>query len=994
MSDHPGPTTPPAAGSKATVSDVEFFAAWAHTLDLLGARLAGMTFTPDSLSIDESDLARFGAQAGRALLEVVVRAGSGLAQPTMTGTLEHTPDGINIAMKPDDPKLYLQWVERVPPPFLSVICCWGSNFRGLTPELRDADRLREFWSWGGMVVLAAHFPERFASVNPGVRDFPPCEPTGCTDDGKRTFTSQTDRISLAERAAWRTSQARDWAEACRAVAAAIRKLGEANEMAKVSPEPSLISPVPSRLSISTDACDRILVVEDESDETYLRWWMEKILPKEQWERFSTGMVVLPTNGRPTGDTMNHKLDAIAQTRPDAQRTQPKAFVLADRDYRLDEEIQTERDRLAKHAFARQIWHVWRECIEIENYLICPSAIVRHIMDLTKLAATDSRFPPPSETQVRALVDQAIEESREKARNQLVDTFARVKRAQALSTCVVEAEQFLAGAWQGDGRIQWCDAKEIVLPHLRKACKEQWNVAISDRELIRSLRAEEIPPEIAQTVGEIASFLSESYHLGLRTSERTAVQPLVEGLRSKDPGLRRSAAEALGTKGRAALPALSKALSDGDVIVRREVAWSFVRIGTLAQPATPALLAALSDNDREVREHAATALGQIGRPARAAIPTLVNMLRSDEEFGARQHAASALGNIGEAGEALPALITALTDPDINVRIVAAEALGKLGSAAAPAASQLLLVLKDMQTGREGVRQQAAFALGKIGMATPNIISALCEARNDPHRDPRRFAVRALGDLGPDAESAAIEVANALDDDEANVREDAAEALGKICRRATQIVPNLVRKLEDENCPVRYKAAEALGRFGADAIEAIPELEKQSLAGATGLVRVKAAIAMMRIRGKPEISIPILAAHLSDSDNTACIAAAEALRTMGPDALTVVPALAEALAVGHWSVRAAIAETLGELGDAAASAVPALVEAFASDHSVETFVGEITWGEGPVYDLVRYRAAEALGKMGPAAKNALPALRDNSKYQQVVRAAAEDAIRRIE
>lgn len=220
------------------MSDAEFFAAWAETLDLLATRLAAMTFAPDSLSITESDLARLGAQAGRAVLEVVVQAGGGLPQPTMTGAIEHTSGCINVTMTPDDPKLYQQWVERVPQPFLSVVCCWGSNFRGLTPKGREVGRLQQFWALAGMVILAARLPERFASVSPGVRDFPRCEPTGRDDDGQLTFTSETERMTLAERAAWRRSQASDWAEACRAVARAVRQLAEA----KAPPSKPAVAP--------------------------------------------------------------------------------------------------------------------------------------------------------------------------------------------------------------------------------------------------------------------------------------------------------------------------------------------------------------------------------------------------------------------------------------------------------------------------------------------------------------------------------------------------------------------------------------------------------------------------------------------------------------------------------------------------------------------------------------------------------------------------------
>jgi|GEM_PF-4823604 len=219
-SDRPQPTH----RKPLVVSDTEFFERWADTLDQLAVRLTEMTFTPDALSIEERDLERIGAQAGRALLEIVIRFGGGLPQPTMTGTLEPAPTSIHIRMKPDDPDLYQRWVERIPPQFLSIVCSWGSNFRGLTPQERDAALLRQFWSMGGMVIFATYHPERFSCVNPGTRDFPVRRPTGQDHNGQTIWTTETEHMTLAERAAWRRSQARDWADACRAIASVVRKL--------------------------------------------------------------------------------------------------------------------------------------------------------------------------------------------------------------------------------------------------------------------------------------------------------------------------------------------------------------------------------------------------------------------------------------------------------------------------------------------------------------------------------------------------------------------------------------------------------------------------------------------------------------------------------------------------------------------------------------------------------------------------------------------------
>jgi HEAT repeat protein len=112
-------------------------------------------------------------------------------------------------------------------------------------------------------------------------------------------------------------------------------------------------------------------------------------------------------------------------------------------------------------------------------------------------------------------------------------------------------------------------------------------------------------------------------------------------------------------------------------------------GPNAIAAVPALSRAVTDQDLNVRFYAADALKAIGPGAEAAVPALVKAL---ETFpggtpaltgpiryyaDARWLAAEALGAIGVgAREAVPALTKALNDPDPNVRGAAALALKRI------------------------------------------------------------------------------------------------------------------------------------------------------------------------------------------------------------------------------------------------------------------------------------------------------------------------------
>jgi HEAT repeat protein len=139
-------------------------------------------------------------------------------------------------------------------------------------------------------------------------------------------------------------------------------------------------------------------------------------------------------------------------------------------------------------------------------------------------------------------------------------------------------------------------------------------------------------------------------------------------------------------GEGALPALTRALSDSDVQMRRNAALALIHLGGgyLAearprldiQEATPALIRATEDADTDVRAWAAHALAEIGPGAESAIPALIRLL-GDKEEGPRNTSCLALGKIGPAAkEALPALREALRDPSSDVRRFAQQAIEKI------------------------------------------------------------------------------------------------------------------------------------------------------------------------------------------------------------------------------------------------------------------------------------------------------------------------------
>ena len=138
----------------------------------------------------------------------------------------------------------------------------------------------------------------------------------------------------------------------------------------------------------------------------------------------------------------------------------------------------------------------------------------------------------------------------------------------------------------------------------------------------------------------------------------AVSPLRQLLRSEDP-LMEAAADTLSLIGKAAVPALLEALSDPSPAVQAAAARA---LGSMDDDrAARPLVSLLDQANEDVRTAAAGALADLGEPA---VRPLVEALRRGGP-ATRAEAAAILGEIG-AGEALPPLLEALTDPEPLVR----------------------------------------------------------------------------------------------------------------------------------------------------------------------------------------------------------------------------------------------------------------------------------------------------------------------------------------
>ncbi|MCH5670786.1 HEAT repeat domain-containing protein [Streptomyces gilvus] len=190
------------------------------------------------------------------------------------------------------------------------------------------------------------------------------------------------------------------------------------------------------------------------------------------------------------------------------------------------------------------------------------------------------------------------------------------------------------------------------------------------------------------------------------AHRPAVAPLCRLLADRDPEVRLAAARALGRIGdSAAVPHLLECLQGPRPVPPGVVMSALVSLGPESQPRVSAGLRM----EPLARAVAIEVLGATGAVSRTS--EIARALREDPEIEVQIKAARALGRLGMP-EALQPLLAAL-DPDrpVSLRTVSAGALGNLGAVVAE--SRLVELLDDPNTHVAATAARALLRLGPVG-----------------------------------------------------------------------------------------------------------------------------------------------------------------------------------------------------------------------------------------------------------------------------------------
>jgi HEAT repeat protein/energy-coupling factor transporter ATP-binding protein EcfA2 len=250
-----------------------------------------------------------------------------------------------------------------------------------------------------------------------------------------------------------------------------------------------------------------------------------------------------------------------------------------------------------------------------------------------------------------------------------------------------------------------------------------------------------------------------------------------------------------------------------------------------------------------------------------LSSLINCLQSPEPLN-RLNAAVAIGQLRDK-EALPNLVEALADPNLDVQRKAIWALGQIhGVKAIPA------LLEIFSKSNDAMRESISEALLEIG--GKDSILGVINALKSSYAHVRRKAVESLELIGN--QEAASGLLIALEDSDIEIRSRVAEALSRIDLETVTL--GLLALLEDTNKNVRLRTISAL--HGTSKTLHIPVLA-EAIKNSNSKVREIAAYSL-GMTGLEEV-IPIISIALEDESLDVSMNAAIAAQEIGhPSLLT--------------------------------------------------------------------------------------------------------------
>ncbi len=251
---------------------------------------------------------------------------------------------------------------------------------------------------------------------------------------------------------------------------------------------------PTQLSL-IQAYRRVIVVEDRTDRDLLSVMGAKCLGAHIWQQVERRVAFCYSRGNPWKQHDMARLRQLLQQVVAVAGTALEMFVIADRDYHPDPE-SLEESLSSDHVHC----HIWRRS-EIENYLLDLPAILRLVGSKDEQQTIDQML-------LRQKFDRLVEASRNTANDRLVQAFDESRRKKKESwdaaTMARMAREYLERNWEAN-KIALADAKDTVLPGIKRWLQENGLGQFSDKRLAEILLPEDLPDEVHELATQIAEF---------------------------------------------------------------------------------------------------------------------------------------------------------------------------------------------------------------------------------------------------------------------------------------------------------------------------------------------------------------------------------------------------------------------------------------------------------------------------------------------------------
>ena len=243
---------------------------------------------------------------------------------------------------------------------------------------------------------------------------------------------------------------------------------------------------------------RLLVVEDHDDWKFVQVFGKKILGEAHWQKVEKRLSIFPAKANPyKQDMVKLKEQLTAMFRLNSSGNPLKLFVLADWDY------YPYRDELIKSLNQKDgniKYHVWGKA-EIENYLLVQDALIRLF---TFKNETKNLFTDPFIDEFNSLLD--------KSKSIVLDKFAKAveeyshseRKGWNITKMNSEAQKLLDSMWDNN-KLSITDAKEYILPGLKRWLQNNGFSQFSDLSLAESLEISEIDNEVKEFIYKLADF---------------------------------------------------------------------------------------------------------------------------------------------------------------------------------------------------------------------------------------------------------------------------------------------------------------------------------------------------------------------------------------------------------------------------------------------------------------------------------------------------------